>query len=289
MNLRKLLICLLPFLIATSCFGQVKVSVILDQQQFLPGEDVPVKVRIINHSGQTLFFGENNQWLRVSIQAQDSFVVRNTGDVPVRGVFELPPSKMATKELNIAPYFDLNRPGRYEVVATVRIEEWNQTITSMPASFDVISGSKLWERTFGVPDPMHSDGPPVVRKYLLQQANHLRTQVVLYVRITDAAEEHTIKVIPIGPMVSFSEPRAVLDGDSNLHVLYQSGPQVFTYFEINPNGMTLQQERYEYSGTRPRLFAAEDGAVTVKGGVKVPKAPSPPPAVEPTNQTNEEG
>jgi len=144
MNLRKLLICLLPFLIATSCFGQVKVSVILDQQQFLPGEDVPVKVRIINHSGQTLFFGENNQWLRVSIQAQDSFVVRNTGDVPVRGVFELPPSKMATKELNIAPYFDLNRPGRYEVVATVRIEEWNQTITSMPASFDVISGSKLW-------------------------------------------------------------------------------------------------------------------------------------------------
>jgi len=270
------LLCALLCLVASGSYGQVKVSAFLDQDQFLPGEAVPLKVRVVNHSGQTLRFGEDNTWLRISVQAKDSFIVEQTGEVPATGFFELPPSKMATKELDIAPYFTLSRPGRYLIVASVHIKEWNQTITSDPAEFDLINGTKLWEKAFGVPNTSLADGSPQVRKYLLQQANHLRTQIQLYVRITDISEEHTFGVVPIGPMVSFSEPKAFLDKDSNLHVLYQSGPRVSTYYAIDPDGKVLTEEKLEYSSSRPRLLVSEDGTVAVRGGVRLPQEPEKP-------------
>lgn len=288
MNLR-ILLWLLPWLVVPSLWAQVTVAVMLDQQQFLPGEAVPIKVRVVNHSGQTLVLGEDNSWLRVSVQADDAFVVSRVGEVPVAGAFVLPPSKMATKELDIAPYFTLTRPGRYNVVATVLIKEWDQTLTSAPESFDVITGTKLWEQVFGMPDAKQADGSPEVRKYLLQQANYVRSQIRLYARITDAAEQRTFCVVPIGPMVSFSRPRAVLDGDSNLHVLYQSGPRISTYCEISPYGTVLRHERFEYSGSRPRLTPAEDGSIKVIGGVHVPQPSDIPPPQKPNDRENQEG
>lgn len=282
MNLRYAALFLMAWLTGWSACAQVKVSVDLDQQQFLPGETIPIKVRIINHSGQTLHLGEDDQWLHVTVLSEGSFVIEQAGDMPVKGAFDLPTAKMATKEVNISPYFGLNRPGRYSVVATVEIKDWNQRVTSTPAEFDIIHGTKLWEKAFGVPHSVLPDGSPEVRKYLLQQANHLRSQIVLYVRITDASENRTLKVVPIGPMVSFSDPKAMLDKDSSLHVLYQAGPRVFTYFAITPDGKVLAHEKVEYSAARPRLSAAEDGSVGVSGGYVTP---APPPAGSPSLDT----
>lgn len=288
MNARTFL-WILPWLVMPPLWGQVKVSVILDQQQFLPGEDVPIKVRVVNHSGQTLMLGEDNSWLRISVQATDSFVVSRTGEVPVEGRFVLPPSKMATKVIDISPYFAMTQPGRYTVDATLLIKEWGQTLTSAPESFDVISGRKLWEQVFGLPNSQQPDGSPEVRKYLLQQANYVRSQIRLYARVTDVAEERTFGVVPIGPMVSFSRPTALVDGDSNLHVLYQSGPRVATYCKLDPDGEILTYEKREYSATKPRLSAADDGEVSVIGGTPLrlrPDAGAPPASVK---QPDEEG
>jgi hypothetical protein len=286
---RRLGLWLLPWLLAPTLWGQVKVFVILDQDQFLPGEAIPIKVRVVNHSGQTLSLGEDNSWLRLSVEADDSFVVSHLEEVPVSGKFLLPPSKMATKDLNLTPYFTLARPGRYSVVAAVSIKEWGETVTSAPRPFDVITGTKLWEQTFGVPGSAGSDGAPEVRKYLLQQANYLRSQIRLYARVTDVSEEQTFGVVPIGPMVSFSRPRALVDRNSNLHVLYQSGPRTSTYCELDPNGLVLAYEQREYSGSRPRLSAGEDGTVRVIGGVPVPVAPDRASPPELKTQTNEPG
>ena len=289
MNFKTLSLGLLLACCGSTVWGQVRVAVLLDQEQFLPGESVPVKVRIINHSGQTLWLGRDNDWLRMTVEAEDSFVVSRLGEPEVAGMFELPPSKMATKVVDIAPHFVTDRPGRYSVTATVRFQDWNQTLTSDPVEFDIINGSILWERVFGVPDSTRPDGSPEVRKYLLQQANHIRSRIVLYARVTDATGDRTLGVVPIGPMVSFSDPRALVDKDSNLHVLYQSGPRISTYFCMNPEGRPLKHERHEYSATRPRLVASEDGTVSVQGGVRVPTAPQDPPPGESTDQKDDEG
>jgi hypothetical protein len=177
------------------------------------------------------------------------------------------------------------------VTATLSIKEWGQSVTSEPASFDVITGTRLWEKVFGLPSASSgsTDGPPEVRKYLLQQANYIGAQIRLYARITDVAEERTFRVVPIGPMVSFSRPVAAVDRDSNLHVLYQSGPRVSLYCQINPAGEVLVLEKREYSASRPRLSAADDGTISVIGGVRVPPADDRPPSQEPKEQKDDKG
>jgi hypothetical protein len=271
----------LGMILATLASAQVDVVVSLGQSQFLPGERIPVKVRVVNHSGRTLRLGGDDAWLQLSVEAEKSFIIPRTAELPFTDAFELPPSKMATRELDLAPCYELSRPGRYTVTASVQVKDWDQMHTSPPQSFDVIRGTKVWERVFGLPGVQGPNGAPEVRKYILQQANYLRTQLRLYARITDVEEEHTFKVVAIGPMISFSNPEGMLDDKSCLHVLFQSGPRTATYCVINPAGEVLQRESVEYGASRPRLSAADDGSITVKGGASAAR-PDEPSSTTPT-------
>src|ERR1039458_3426083 len=131
--------------------AQVTIEVTQDQDQFLPGETMTTAVRITNRSGQDLRLGREEDWLTFSVQASGNQVVSRTGDVPVSGEFILESSKVATKRVDLAPYFAANHPGHYSVFATVRIKDWNQEITSQPRNFDIIEGTRLWEQDIGVP------------------------------------------------------------------------------------------------------------------------------------------
>lgn len=262
--------CLLGVLIASACClrAQVTVEVVLEQEQFLPGEALPVAVRITNRSGQTLRFGRDEDWLTFAVESRDGFVATKLEEVPVIGEFELESSKRATKRVDLAPYFNLGKPGRYAIVATVNIREWNQQVSAPPKPFDIINGAKLWEREFGVPRAPGSTETPEVRKYVLQQANYLRTQLKLYVRLTDLSGTKVYKVFPIGPMVSFGQPEPQVDKFSNLHVLYQTGPRSFTYTIIDPDGEVIGRQRHEITSTRPRLWSDKEGKFQVVGGAR---------------------
>jgi hypothetical protein len=148
----------------------------------------------------------------------------------------------------------------------------------------VIEGAKLWSQTFGLPVPAGvTNQPPEVRQYTLEEANYLRSQLRMYVKVTDEAEAHIFKVRAIGPMVSFSQPEAQLDRLSHLHVLFQSGARIFTYAEINPDGDVVRQEIYDYFNTHPRLHTDDSGNITVFGGERRVK-PSHMPLVKPPNE-----
>ena len=252
-----------------SASAQITVEVVLDQRQFLPCESLPVAVRITNRSGQPLHLGADANWLTFSVTAVDKFVATKLADVPVQGEFDLDTSQMATKRVDVAPYFNLSRQGSYRIVATLHIQGWSMEIPSAPETFDVIDGAKLWSQSFGLPAPAGvANATPEIRKYTLEQANYLRSQLRMYVQVSDEAERHIFKVRAIGPMVSFSQPEAQLDRLNNLHVIYQSGARVFTYTVVNPDGDIAQQENYDYLDMRPRLRADENGNITVIGGVR---------------------
>jgi len=271
----------LAFLTGFGAWAQVTVEVELDQRQFLPSENLPVTVRITNRSGQPLHLGADPNWLTFSVNAEDNFVVTKLGDAPVQDEFDLGSSKMATKRVNLAPYFKLTRQGSYRIIATVRVKEWNQELASPPQSFDVIDGAKLWSQTFGLPAPDGiTNGLPEVRKYTLEEANYLRSQLRMYVQVSDDTEAQIYKVQAIGPMVSFSQPEARLDHRNRLHVLYQSGAHVFLYSIVNPEGEIVRQDSYDYSNSRPRLQTDDAGNITVLGGVRRVK-PEAPPLVQP--------
>jgi hypothetical protein len=264
--------------------AQVSVEVVLDQEQFLPSESMPVAVRITNRSGQTLHFGADANWLTFSVESADSFVVIKKSDVPVAGEFDLDSSQMAIKRVDLAPYFVLSQVGRYRIIATVRIKAWNTEITSPPKEFDVINGAKLWSQDFGLPAPAGvTNRAPEVRRYSLIEANYLKSQLRLYVQVSDESEARVFKVSAVGPLVSFSQPEAKLDRISNLHLLCQSGAQAFIYSVVNPDGDILRRETYDYSNSRPRLSVNDNGDVVVVGGVRRVK-PNELPQVKPPNE-----
>jgi len=246
--------------------AQVKVEVALDQEQFLIGESLIVPVRITNRSGQTLQLGSEPDWLTFSVESRDGFIVAKNGDAPVVGEFKIESGEVATRRVELAPYFALDRIGRYRVTATLRLKQWESQLTSKPASFDIVNGAKLWSQDFGVPGG-EPGRPPVVRRYSLEQANYMRSQLRLYLRLSDA-EGRVLKVFPLGPMVSFSQPERQLDKDSQLHVLWRSGARAFSYVIINPEGEVVVRQTHDYASSRPRLEVNKDDKLGVVGGVR---------------------
>ena len=259
----------------------VTVQLSLEQEQFLPGETLPLTVRIVNNSGQSLHLGADAKWLKFGVESADNnFVVMRNTDPPVVGAFDLGSAEVATMHVDLAPYFVMTHAGRYRVVATVHIPEWGTDMASPAKEFDIIDGARLWTQDFGMPVPAGvTNQPPVVRKYILEEANYLRHQLRMYVLVSDQSGARILKVSAIGPMVSFSQPEAQLDRASNLHVIYQSGAQSFIYSVVNPDGNITQQERYDYVGTRPRLAVTDAGDIVEQGGVRRVK-PGEMPAVK---------
>jgi hypothetical protein len=272
---------LLALMFISRASAQVSVELSLDQEQFLPSESVPLTVKITNRSGQQLHLGVEPDWLTFSVESSDGFVVIKNAEVPVDGEFDLETAQSATKHVDLQPYFSMTKPGRYKVIATLRIKDWAAQVASVPQRFDVISGALLWSSDFGVPDG--TNAAPEVRKYTLEKANYLKEQLRLYVQVSDGAVQRVYKVAALGPMVSFSRPEAQVDRMSRLNVLWQTGAQGFSYAIVNPNGSVEELDTYDNYYSRPRLTVDENGEVVVVGGTKRPKAYELP-IVRPPNE-----
>lgn len=269
----------------SSALAQVTVEITSEQDQYLPAESIPLAVRVINRSGQDLRLGSQPDWLTFSVESRDNQVVPKLGEVPVEGEFVLESSRVVTLRVDLAPYFVMTRPGRYSVTAILRLKDWKQNVNSAPKSFDIVQGARLWEQEIGVPDSAATNATPEVRKFIVQQANYLKTQLRLYVRLTDGSGEKTFRVFAIGPMVSFGRPEPQVDKFSNLHLLYQDGPRSYNYTVINPNGEMIARRSYDLGDRRPHLAPDTEGKVLVTGGVRHPK----PTDIPPSKSTNASG
>lgn len=252
-------------------FAQVEVEVVLDQDKFLPMEQLMAGVRIVNRSGQTLNLGEDADWAQFSIEKVDGRGVHKIGQPPLQGAFKLESSERATVKVDLAPCYDLRKQGRYMLTATVRIKEWEKLLISKPVPFEIVEGTKLWEQEFGVPAEQGSTLPPEVRKYTLQQANYLKTQLRLYLRVS-AGDGTVIKMLNVGPMIGFGQPEPQVDQQSRLHLLYQHAAKAFSYLIVNPAGDVTLRQTFEYTDTRPRLRLDDGGKIVVSGGARRPAA-----------------
>src|SRR5213593_3488237 len=104
---RFLYIAGLLLLAALSSKAQVLVEVVLDQERYLRDESLPLKVRITNRSGKTLELGREADWLTFVVESRDGHNLRLLSDIPVKEEFTLPSSMVATRRVDIAPYYDL--------------------------------------------------------------------------------------------------------------------------------------------------------------------------------------
>jgi hypothetical protein len=242
--------------------AQVTVDIVLDQEQYLRDESMPVKVRITNRSGRALKLGGTANWLNFTVENREGHNVERLADLSVKEEFTVESSMVATRTVDITPFFNVGLPGRYTVSAEMKIPQWNQEVRSQSRNFSISHGAPLWEQTVGLPGT--GSAVPELRKYVLQQANvkHL----TLYVRVTDENENKTFKLLPVGQMVSFSKPEPQVDKESNLHLLFQSGARSFVYAVVTPAGEMILRQRHDYAATKPTLRIGGDGRIGVGGG-----------------------
>jgi hypothetical protein len=267
--------------LALSAPAQVTLELQLDQKQYLPGEALIAKARIGNFSGQPLAFGKTSDWLTFEVQSLDGQPVERLAAPAVLGEFRLDTASIATKKVNLAPAFNLARPGRYRVIATVHVPEWDKRWTSKEVGVDIIKGVKIWERDFGVPNP--AGGPPEMRKFALLEARYLE-KPTLYVRLGDTAEREVLAVQPIGTLLSFSKPDGQMDQQNRLHILWQDTARSFSYVTLAYGGEVTQRQTFQMTDTRPALRPGPEGTIQVMGGARVETAQDiPPPATASAN------
>ena len=285
LGLMKPLCALLGFLLLWpgQALAQVTVDVVLDQDHYLANEPLLVGVRVTNFSGRTLKLGKDPDWLQIAVEADGGMFLEKLADPPVVKEFEVPSSTKGTRWFDLQPCFNLGRTGCYQVTAVVRIPELGQELTTKPKAVIISSGAKVWQQEFGLPPkPGDASAAPETRRYALVTAMSGK-RVHLYVRVTDGPETKSYRVFPIGAMLTFSHPEAQVDRNAELHVLFQTSAQQFTYVQVDPDGQLLAHRTHKYTESRPKLRAEADGTVLVRGGTRI-KAhsdfPKPPP-VEP--------
>jgi hypothetical protein len=266
--MKKFALVLATLIPALSTFAQVEAEIVVNQDKFLPAEELSAGVRIVNRSGQTLHLGEDADWVKFTIEKESGGVVHQTAEPPVKGGFDLKSTERATMRVDLAPCYNLRQQGRYLISATVKIKEWNQTISTKPVAVEIVEGTKLWEQTVGVPQP---GGPPEMRSYTLQQANYLKDQLRLYLRVADR-HGHVLKMINVGPMISFGQPEQQIDSTSRLHLLYQKSNKRFAYLVVKPDGEIQTRQTFEYTETRPRLQPDDKVGISVSGGERIVSA-----------------
>src|ERR1043166_286176 len=150
--MRKILLLgLFCLLCGPLAYGQVRVEILLDQEQYLPAEPFLARIRIHNRSGQTLRLGNGDDWLNFAIETEDGKIVKQWQSPKVDEEFVLPSASRATKTVDLAPCFDLNTYGSYKVVASIKIPSWNQTVNSPAKKFYIMNGRNLQTLAFGVP------------------------------------------------------------------------------------------------------------------------------------------
>jgi hypothetical protein len=269
---------------------QVRIGLVTDRDQFLPGESLLVGVAITNFSGQPLRFGQGNDWVTFGVHNQKNLPVAKLSNPDVAGEFVIQSSDYAIRRVNLAPHFDLTTPGRYLVNVSVRIVAMQEERASQqPKRIEIVNATKLWDQEVGMPV---SPGKSETRKFVLQQASSMRPPR-LYLRVTDASESKLFKVFPLGQMVGFSKPDPQIDRGGNLHVLCQDGARSFFYCVANPDGELLIRQTHEFLGqsSKPRLAADPEGRVLVVGGQRrfeptdIPRSDPPRAQVEGKSST----
>jgi hypothetical protein len=269
--------------IALTAQAQITVELVVDQDQFLRDESLPVKVRITNRSGQTVRFGPTSDWLTFNVEMREGKLVQKSGELPTVPEFTLESSMVATRVVDVSSAFKFELPGRYNMTAVVKVDEWKEEFGSKPKAFEIVRGTRLWEQEFGIPT---DTGAPEMRKYMLQQAQYQK-RLMLYLRVTDGAERYTYRCLPVGPLVSFSRPEAQVDKASNLHLLFQTGARSFRYAIYNPSAELLVRQYHEYGRTRPTLRMNDVGGIFVNGGARRILTDDVPPPAMAINSTND--
>ncbi|MDO4953726.1 MAG: hypothetical protein Q4E43_01135 [Akkermansia sp.] len=217
--------------------AQVEVQLTPNRTDYVAGEGVGLSLTVTNHTDTTLDLKDvaGHSWLNIILTQRGMggpvIPKDNSGFPPM----SIGPGSQRTITVNLRDKYALDTPGAFRAIATILLPDGHTTYTSNRALFNITTGGTI--RSF----PIQSRG-----RRLEISARLVRTakQEGIFGQVVDMDTKRAVGACYMGRYINFMQPRVLLDGAQNLHVLCQSTPEFFTYSVMNNRGQRLSYQVY---------------------------------------------
>ncbi|MBQ3240555.1 MAG: hypothetical protein IJB00_05145 [Akkermansia sp.] len=252
-KLLLLLCCLSAFLPA---YAQVELRLQPIRRDFIVGENVALKLTIVNHTDATISLTNipGRPWLY--------FMVGHRGqDGPIAPVatprfpnLKLTPGSSRAFQVELGSFYRLETDGSYWSVATIRMPDGQSTYSSNRALFVMTNGGEV--RAFNI----QARGQRLRTSLRLARIDN---QDSLFGQVRDADTKRIVGACYLGRYLNFMQPRVLLDAAQNMHVLCQSSAEFYTYSIMDTNGKCAQRKVYRRTGGPVDLISTGKGVRAV--------------------------
>lgn len=244
--------------------AQVAVRLEMNKAGYLVHEPVVATVYITNHAGRQLELKteKGRPWLDFHITSRGRSVPKaNPTDY---GALIIPTGETVARKVTLNSSYALGNMGNYvcQVYVNTPGPTGESGFSSNRAHFSVSTGRVIWKQQVGIPE-----APGEIREYELITFSGNRSYE-LFAHVTSKNRGQEIATIPLGKIISFNQPKCLLDRANNMHSLYQITPDMFGYSCITPSGIRKFTTYHRRAQTGlPRLVSFASGEVQVAGGI----------------------
>lgn len=236
--------------------AQVELRLDPVRRDFLLGENITMKITLVNHTDQTIRLTNTpgRSWLNFNITAREGGNSISPSAIPRYPDLTLDPGGKRSYQVDLKPFYTLNRSGTYKAVATVRMPDMRTTYSSNRATFTLAQGGSI--RTFKT----QARGQ---RLEMSVKLLNVGGKDCLFGQVLNADSGTPLGACYLGQFLNFMNPRILLDTAQNLHVLCQSTPEYFTYSIMNTKGGRSQYKLFRRSGGPVDLVSTGSGIRTI--------------------------
>jgi hypothetical protein len=251
---------------ATEARAQIQVDLKFPRLQFIAYEPVTATLGITNLAGRDidLHDADGQNWFGFEVTGAEGQPVAPLPNIAPQPPLRIEAGKKVTQKINLMTLYPVHDFGIYHVRAHIYFPDLGKFYYSEAKVIEVTDARPIWQQTVGIPEG--SAAPGSTRTYSLL-TNRFPDHTSLYVRVEDKDTGIVYATYSLGRMISFEDPKGQLDQSNQLHVLHCSAPRTWSYSVVGLNGELVSHSSFAETKTRPRLFHAVDGAVTIHGGI----------------------
>lgn len=265
-TLYHILLTFLCLMLCNQAFAQVELHLQPVRKDFIVGENVALRLTVINQTDASIALKNTpgRPWLNFSLTKRGE----NAPVTPIATArfpeVVLTPGSTRSFEFNIKSLYRLGTAGNYAAVATIRMPDGQSTYSSNRTLFTLTNGGKV--REFNI----QARGERIVMSLRLAVVNG---KECLFGQALSKDTHQVIGACFLGEYLNFMQPRVLLDGAQNMHVLCQSSPEFFTYSVMNTHGNRASAKLYKRTGGVVDLISTGKGIMPI--GLTPYVAPKP--------------
>ncbi|MDD3153281.1 MAG: hypothetical protein PHS41_00320 [Victivallaceae bacterium] len=269
-----------------TAFGQIAMSLKMNQQTYMLYEHIHAQLAMRNDSGRAIVFGEDPK-LRGTLEfrimdVQGRLIALLPGQKHSLTGTILKPGETKVIYFPLDAMYQLNHTGRFRATARVTHPLFKGGFVSGERPFEIVTGIDDWSRTAGVPDfLMRNPGGKVEHRTYRIKTMTDHVYRYYYMVLDDPRKVYSTR--RLGKVFGNEKVRADVDLFSKLHAVVPIASKLVRYMVFDINGK-LESSKYLRAGKTVPVLTRDQktGRVFVVGGepavpgvdYELPRSPS---------------